>query len=99
MARYKQRPEVVGTEQFTGGKDSADRIIHWLKLKGYPANWVDNQTVMDIHLQERVSFTQTFADQDYNMVYSAYKGDWIVEKNGRFRIFSAKEFNERFEKI
>lgn len=99
MARYKQRPEVVDAEQFEGGAESANHIARWLEGKGCEATWIDNQTVKDIHLQERLTFTIDIVEPKHKLMFSAYKNDYIVEKNGRFRIFSAKEFSERFEKI
>lgn len=95
MARYRQKPEIVDARQFTGGEANAYDLVKWLNSKGCDVTWVDNTTVMDIHLQERLSFTVPLN----NNVYSAYRGDWIVKKGESFRIFSNKEFGERFEQI
>jgi len=98
MARYRQIPELVDAEQFVGGVDSANKVHLWLEKHGcQKITWVDNQSVMDIHLQERLSFFIEL--EDHKMVYSAYRGDWIVKKGDRYRIFTDKKFKERFEQV
>ncbi|AXH46722.1 hypothetical protein QCN35_gp60 [Arthrobacter phage Synepsis] len=97
MARYRQIPEHVDARQFTGGSESAKELITWLKSKGCTeVGWVDNQTVMDIHLVERLQFK---TPESNNIILSAYRQDWIVLKDNRWRIFSERSFRERFEKI
>lgn len=95
MARYRQRPDIVDARQFTGGEVNANELIDWLRSKGCGATWIDNQTVMDLHLIERL----TFNIPNNKIVFSAYRGDWIVKKGDTFRIFPNKEFGERFENI
>lgn len=96
MARYRQIPELVEARQFTGGKNNAMEINQWLTANGCTSIWVDNQTVMDIHLVERLQFQKS---ADAKHVYSAYRNDWIVKKDDSWRVFSNKEFGERFESI
>ncbi|ASR83356.1 hypothetical protein SEA_MEDIUMFRY_62 [Arthrobacter phage MediumFry] len=96
MARYRQIAEVVDARQFTGGRSNAEALILWLKSNGCDAEWVDNQTVMDIHLVERLQF---IAPGSEDIVRSAYRNDWIVRKDSKWRIFSERSFRERFEKI
>ncbi|ASD52283.1 hypothetical protein QCN32_gp61 [Arthrobacter phage Niktson] len=99
MARYRQIPEHVDARQFTGGRENAEALITWLKSKGCEATWIDNQTVMDIHLVERLSFSQKVEPHETKIIRSAYRQDWIVLKDNRWRIFSERKFRERFEKI
>ena len=96
MARYRQIPELVDARQFTGGRENAEALLLWLKSKGCDAEWIDNQTVMDIHLVERLQF---IAPGSEDTVRSAYRKDWIVLKGDLWRIFSERSFRERFEKI
>jgi hypothetical protein len=97
MARHRQIPELVDARQFTGGSANAEALLIWLRSKGCDAEWVDNQTVMDIHLVERLQF---IAPDSENIIRSAYRKDWIVLKsNGKWRIFPERKFRERFEKI
>lgn len=98
MARYRQIPELVDARQFTGGSKNAEELIAWLKTKGCKADWIDNQTVMDIHLVERLSFTVT-EPGPVKIMRSAYRGDWIVLKGDKWRIFPDRKFRERFESI
>ena len=96
MARYRQIPELVDARQFTGGSTNAEALLIWLKSKGCDADWVDNQTVMDIHLVERLQF---IAPGSENIIRSAYRGDWIVVRGEKWRVFSERSFRERFEKV
>lgn len=97
MSRYRQKPEVVDAIQFTGGSKNAEEVIQWLKSNGAEdATWIDNQTVMDIHLVERLSFK---TNEDTAVIRSAYRKDWIVRKANKWRIYSERQFRERFEKI
>jgi hypothetical protein len=96
MARYRQKPEIVDARQFTGGRENAEALLVWLKSKGCDATWVDNQTVMDIHLVERIQF---IAPSNEKVVRSAYRKDWIVLKDKSWRIFPERKFLERFEQI
>ncbi|ALY08659.1 hypothetical protein CAPNMURICA_59 [Arthrobacter phage CapnMurica] len=96
MARYRQKPEHVDARQFTGGRENAEEVLLWLRSKGCEASWVDNQTVLDIHLVERLQFK---TPESKNIIRSAYRKDWIVLKDSNWRIFSEKSFRERFEKI
>ncbi|QFG08740.1 hypothetical protein PBI_INGRID_68 [Arthrobacter phage Ingrid] len=97
MARYRQKPEIVDARQFTGGQENAAEIIAWLKAKGCKRlQWVDNQTVLDIHLVERLSFASPGKD---TIIRSAYRKDYIVNKGDSWRIFPERKFLERFESI
>lgn len=96
MARYRQIPELVDARQFTGGKENAVELNQWLTSKGCTSTWVDNQTVMDIHLVERLQFT---TPEQETIFRSAYRKDWIVNRGTTWRVFSNKEFNERFEVV
>lgn len=96
MARYRQIPELVDARQFTGGRENAEALLLWLKSNGCDAEWVDNQTVMDIHLVERLQF---IAPGSEHLVRSAYRKDWIVRKDNKWRIYPERKFLERFEKI
>jgi hypothetical protein len=96
MARYRQRPEIVDARQFTGGKENAEELMQWLRAKGCTATWVDNQTVLDIHLVERLSFT---APAKEKIIRSAYRKDFIVNKGDSWRIFPERQFLERFDPI
>ncbi|ALY09034.1 hypothetical protein SEA_NIGHTMARE_63 [Arthrobacter phage Nightmare] len=99
MARYRQIPELVDARQFTGGAANAEALIAWLKSKGCEATWIDNQTVMDIHLVERLSFSEIVEPHETKIIRSAYRQDWIVLKNDRWRIYPDRKFRGRFEKI
>lgn len=96
MARYRQIPNIVDARQFTGGLENAEALLIWLKSKGCDAEWVDNQTVMDIHLVERLQF---IAPSSESIIRSAYRKDYIVLNGDKWRIFPEREFLERFEKI
>jgi len=96
MARYRQIPELVDARQFTGGRENAEALLIWLRSKGCDAEWVDNQTVMDIHLVERLQF---IAPGSENIIRSAYRKDWIVLKGVTWKIYPERKFRERFEKI
>jgi hypothetical protein len=97
MARYRQKPEIVDARQFTGGKENAEEVIAWLKAKDCDRLlWVDNQTVMDIHLVERLSFQ---APGKEKIIRSAYRKDYIVNKGDSWRIFPERKFLERFDPI
>ena len=93
MARYRQKPDLVEARQFTGGSKNAEELIKWLRSKGCEAEWIDNQTVLDIHLVERLQFISS------NIIHSAYRTDWIVLRGNTWRIFSNRKFLERFETI
>jgi hypothetical protein len=96
MARYRQKAEIVDARQFTGGEENAQEVLAWLKAKGCEANWIDNQTVLDIHLVERVSFMVTGKEK---IIRSAYRKDYIVNKGDSWRIFPERKFLERFDPI
>jgi hypothetical protein len=96
MARYRQIPDLVDARQFTGGRENAEALLIWLKSNGCDATWVDNQTVMDIHLVERLQFV---APSNEKVVFSAYRKDFIVLMGQKWRIFPERKFRERFEKI
>lgn len=96
MARYRQKPELVEARQFTGGQENAKELYDWFKAHGCDATWVDNQTVMDIHLVERIQFTTPGKER---VVNSAYRKDWIVKKGDSWRVFPERKFLERFEPI
>ncbi|QGZ17269.1 hypothetical protein SEA_GIANTSBANE_65 [Arthrobacter phage Giantsbane] len=97
MARHRQKPDLVDARQFTGGHENAEALLIWLKSKGCDADWVDNQSVLDIHLVERLQF---IAPGSESIIRSAYRKDWIVLKGtNNWRIFSDRSFRERFEKI
>jgi hypothetical protein len=96
MARYRQKPEIVDARQFTGGCENAEALLIWLKAKGCDATWVDNQTVMDIHLVERIQFV---TPNNEKIIRSAYRKDWIVLKGQSWRVFPERKFLERFEPI
>lgn len=96
MARYRQRPEIVEAIQFTGGAENAQAVVEWLKARACQATWVDNQTVMDLHLIQRIQFITSIRPE---VVNSAYPKDWITMKGESFRIYPEKAFIERFEKV
>lgn len=97
MARYRQKPEIVDARQFTGGAENAAEISKWLKAKGCTRIlWMDNQTVLDIHLAELLSFASPGKD---SIIRSAYRTDYIVNKGDSWRIFPERKFLERFESI
>lgn len=99
MARYRQKPELVEARQFTGGRKNAEDLIVWLKSKGCDATWIDNWTVLDIHMVERLQFTETTGPHKDKLVRSAYRKDWIVLKGQTWRVFPERKFLERFEPI
>lgn len=97
MARYRQKPELVEAKQFLGGAKNAKELTAWLKDKGaLNVTWVDNQTVMDIHLVERLQFIAPSAE---HIVQSVYRSQWIILKGDKWRVFSDRGFRERFETV
>lgn len=99
MARHRQRPTQVEAIQFTGGEENAAEVIKWLSGKQQRGQWIDNHTVLNIHLVECLNFREVISPNNVTIIRTAYRGDWIVRMNKKWRVFSKAEFGERFEQI
>jgi hypothetical protein len=99
VAKYRPVHAEVDARQYTGEGNNGPTLAAWVNsFAGQKAMWWESRGYQDngVSFQLEASFTLIGDEDSWDEV--ANPGDWIVEKDGRFKIYTDVDFKESFEK-
>lgn len=86
--KYKVRIPVVEVLEFTGGNESANEIMAWVRESGMMAEW-----------RGGIGTSQHIVIEGKNDYLVLNFGDFLVVHDGGFHQYSAPDFHQKYEAV